>query len=99
MRSSRIRLDAGGELCSRWGEHRFGGWIMYVGRRYTATVVGSVWKTICCEFCGLEWAYQLTRRAQGTGRSPYFLDNDGARQRASEEANNTLQRQLATEED
>jgi hypothetical protein len=67
---------------------------VYVGRRYTATVTGSVWKTVACEFCKLEWAYKMMRTAQGTGRSPYFLDNDGASQRAGDEARETLARKL-----
>src|SRR6185295_2904395 len=67
---------------------------MYVGRKYTATVEGAVWRAITCEHCRLQWAYKLVRKAEGTGRSPYFLDNSGASNRASEEAHQELQKKL-----
>jgi hypothetical protein len=72
---------------------------MYVGRKYTATVTGSVWRAVTCEHCRMQWAYKLTRKAEGTGRSPYFLDNNGASDRASEEAHASLQRALANDVD
>ncbi len=69
---------------------------VYVGRRYTARVTGRAWKTVSCAFCKLDWAYEMTRTAEGTGRSPYYLDNEGARERASREAQGTLDRRLRT---
>ncbi|MFO0598506.1 MAG: hypothetical protein U0228_24585 [Myxococcaceae bacterium] len=72
---------------------------MYVGKRYTATVEGSVWKAVTCENCRLQWAYKLVRKAEGTGRSPYFLDNDGAADRASAEARQELQKKLENDVD
>jgi hypothetical protein len=36
----------------------------------------------------------MTRTAQGTGTSPYYLDNEGASQRASNEARQTLAHRL-----
>lgn len=67
---------------------------MYVGRKYTATAEGAVWRPITCEHCRLQWAYKLVRKAEGTGSSPYFLDNDGASQRAHAEAQEELQKKL-----
>src|SRR5438309_799407 len=64
------------------------------GMRYTATVSGSVWKPLTCEFCKLDFAYRITRKATGTGRSALFLDNDGARARAGSYAYANLQREL-----
>jgi hypothetical protein len=72
---------------------------MYVGRKYTATVTGSVWRAVTCEHCRLQWAYKLTRKAEGTGRSAYFLDNSGASRRADDEAETELKRKLENDVD
>ena len=64
------------------------------GMRYTSTVSGSVWKAVSCEFCRLDYAYKMTRKTTGTGRSVMFLDNAGAQQRARAAAISNLQREL-----
>jgi hypothetical protein len=59
---------------------------IYVGNRYEAAFRGYRWKSIRCRHCQLEWAYKMVCTADGEGRSPYFLDNDGAKQRAQQDA-------------
>ncbi|MHB8877693.1 MAG: hypothetical protein ACYC8T_28715 [Myxococcaceae bacterium] len=72
---------------------------MYVGNRYTVSVSGSRWKPVHCSHCRAEWAYKVSRQATGEGRSPYFLDNDGAQQRARSSATQNLERLLASAAD
>ena len=69
---------------------------MYVGNRYTVSVSGSRWKAVRCTHCRSEWAYKVSRQATGEGRSPYFLDNDGAKARARSSAVESLERALAS---
>lgn len=70
-----------------------------VGTRYTATVSASVWKTVSCASCPCDFAYKMSRKAQGMGSSPLWLDNEGAKNRASAEANQRLEKLLATQFD
>lgn len=70
-----------------------------VGTRYTATVSASVWKTVSCASCPCDFAYKLSRQAQGMGASPLWLDNQGAKNRASAEARARLEKLLATASD
>jgi hypothetical protein len=69
--------------------------MIYVGKRYTATVDGSIYKKVICENCRRVYYYQMSRRAQGEGDSPYYLDNTGASERATERAQRNLERRLA----
>lgn len=64
------------------------------GMRYSSTLKASEWKTVSCEHCPGEYAYKVTREATGTGRSVLFLDNDGAKERARQEAEATIARKL-----
>lgn len=59
---------------------------VYFGRRYTSTVSRTVARQVRCENCRTVYGYQLTRRASGTGRSAYMLNNQGASRRAKERA-------------
>jgi hypothetical protein len=68
--------------------------MIYVGGRYTCTVSGSVWKEVQCHGCQCEYVYHLSRTGSGTGRSPYYADNEGAQRRAEESAVKNLQRKL-----
>jgi hypothetical protein len=54
--------------------------------KYTSTVRASTLKPVHCEGCGAYYLYKMERQGQGTGSSVLFLDNEGARQRASDEA-------------
>ena len=60
--------------------------MLYVGRRYTSRVSGSVLKGAFCENCDCEYLYKMERTAEGQGSSPYYLDNAGAQRRAQEGA-------------
>ncbi|HEX8914476.1 MAG TPA: hypothetical protein VF796_19160 [Humisphaera sp.] len=68
--------------------------MLYVGNRHTAVASGRTTKTVRCEKCGETYCYRMVRRAQGEGRSPYFLDEDGAADRAARRAAKTLQKKL-----
>ena len=59
---------------------------MYAGRQYQAQVVTSESTRYVCMHCNFECDAMVTGIGDGTGRSPYFLDNAGARQRARDEA-------------
>ena len=68
--------------------------MIYFGKRYTATISGSVWKRVLCQQCTREFVYLLTRNGTGSGSSPYYLDNEGAQQRAQRAAVTNLQKKL-----
>jgi hypothetical protein len=57
-----------------------------LGRNYITHVEGWVWRAVRCEFCGCEFAYQLTIKASGMAHSPLFLANGGAKGRARDQA-------------
>ena len=59
---------------------------MYVGRRYEASVVTSEATRFSCMHCNYECDAMVTGIGEGQGRSAYFLDNDGARDRAQHDA-------------
>jgi hypothetical protein len=65
-----------------------------VGRSYSATYSGLVWRTVRCEFCGCDFAYQLFISGYGSGFSPLFLGNSAASGDAQLEARSHY-RQLA----
>lgn len=70
-----------------------------VGMKYTSKVRASTLKPVHCEGCGAHFAYRMTREAEGTGSSMLFLDNDGAKQRASDEASAAVRQKLRDEAD
>jgi hypothetical protein len=55
---------------------------LYLGRTHSATARASAWKSATCETCGHHYGYGVTREATGSGHSPYFLDESGAKDRA-----------------
>jgi hypothetical protein len=69
--------------------------MIYAGMHYTASVDGSTYKKVVCEKCSRVYYYQMSRRAQGEGRSAFFLDNSGASERADERAQQNLEQRLA----
>jgi len=73
--------------------------MLYVGRRYKASVEGTTWKPVQCERCGAQWAYHVRRQSTGEGVSPYMLDNAGAQQRASAAARRNLELALKNARD
>jgi hypothetical protein len=70
-----------------------------IGKKYTATVTGSVMKGVVCEQCKLEYVYTLTRQAQGEGTSLLGLNDGGAERRASDAANTVLKKILDRAQD
>ncbi|MBX3200029.1 MAG: hypothetical protein KF894_17975 [Labilithrix sp.] len=59
---------------------------MYVGRKHTAIRSAEVERTFRCKGCGYASPVRVLGIGEGTGNSPYFLDGDGARRRADDEA-------------
>ena len=59
---------------------------MYAGRSYQAQVVTSESTRYQCMHCGFECDAMVTGIGEGSGSSPFFLDNDGARDRARMDA-------------
>ncbi|HEU0035188.1 MAG TPA: hypothetical protein VFQ53_31400 [Kofleriaceae bacterium] len=55
---------------------------MYIGRQYQAKVVTSQHDRFCCVHCQYECEALVTGIGEGSGRSPYFIDNAGASERA-----------------
>src|SRR5437879_562592 len=55
-------------------------------RSYYATARGRFPKLVQCEECGFEYVYFLTATAGGEGTSLFFLDNQGAKERAHRSA-------------
>lgn len=59
---------------------------MYVGKKYTATVTKGFELEYTCKHCGFKSDATVVGVGQGQGNSPYFLDKEGARARASSSA-------------
>ena len=55
---------------------------MYVGRKYTATQTKGFDMLFACPRCRFESDVHVIAVGQGAGASPYFLDEEGARERA-----------------
>lgn len=65
----------------------------------TATKVGISIITVACESCGTEFVYAAKREATGCSKSVLFLDNQGAAERAENEAAKALGRMLTEDVD
>jgi hypothetical protein len=48
-----------------------------------------------CEHCGCEFAYKLTRSAEGTGSDVLWLNEQGAVRKAQSNAQNSLQQKMS----
>jgi len=70
-----------------------------VGGRFTANLSESRPKSVTCEKCQTEFVYFMKRSASGSGSSLLFLDNQGAKLRAHDEANAKLYKRLNEEQD
>lgn len=64
------------------------------GTQYTATVGGKAWKEVCCENCGEDYLFEVERSVSASSTSVLWLDNQGAQDKASEEAHRQIQQQL-----
>lgn len=69
------------------------------GRVYTATAKGSVLKEVECENCEATFAYRLERTVTGQGYSLLWLDNRGAENRSSKQAEAQLTSKLSRDID
>jgi hypothetical protein len=58
--------------------------------RYTARISRATRKLVRCENCHVEYAYRMERVGSGSGTSLLFLDNQGAQDRATQQAANEL---------
>lgn len=56
------------------------------GRRYSSTFALRAWIPVRCEHCGALFAYKIERTVRGEGSSILWLDNEGASERARDEA-------------
>jgi hypothetical protein len=65
--------------------------------KYTVTLSGTKLKGVHCESCHTEYVYQMKRTVKGSGTSLLFLDNQGARGRAGQDAENNLRGKLDRE--
>src|SRR5262249_52449186 len=64
--------------------------MVYFGGNYTAQVQGSITKQARCEHCGSKFVYDVWALGSGSGKSAYFLDNQGAKNRSSERAHSDV---------
>lgn len=67
---------------------------IYFGTEYTALFKGQIPREVTCENCKEIYLYVLEREATGSGTSPYYLDDQGAQDRAASRAQTKLQRYL-----
>jgi hypothetical protein len=58
---------------------------MYVGKSHTATITSRGVRTFVCPSCSHEALAIVVGVGQGAGQSPFFLDEEGAKERASRE--------------
>lgn len=63
-------------------------------KRYRKQVTGTVQKQVICEKCGNRYDYRVERAGEGEGESLYFLDNEGASDRAASRAAESLEYKL-----
>lgn len=59
---------------------------VYVGRHHTTSIATVNNDRFVCIHCNYECDALVTGLGEGSGSSPYFLDDDGARGRARDEA-------------
>lgn len=67
---------------------------MYVGRRMISTVTVRDILSYTCKHCEFRGEALVTAVGQGQGQSPFFLDNEGAANRASERAERDAREKL-----
>jgi|GEM_PF-5401537 len=59
---------------------------MYFGKSYTSEMQGTIWLPVSCENCKHNFAYEMIIKSWGIGRSPYFLNDSGAKNSAERNA-------------
>jgi hypothetical protein len=61
---------------------------------YTTDLSGATLKPVRCENCHVEYVYRMERTGRGSGTSVLFLENAGARDRATQQATKELRGRL-----
>lgn len=65
-----------------------------IGSKVTCTLTGVTLKVVECKGCGGSFVYRMERRANGYASNLLWLDGDGARERATKEAEKQLEKAL-----
>ena len=60
--------------------------LIYAGRKYTSTQIGSRLCEVCCEKCQTRYFYELVREGSGSEEAPYFLGQQRAAESATKQA-------------
>lgn len=68
---------------------------MYVGKSHTATITSRGVRTFVCPSCAHEALAVVVGVGQGAGQSPFFLDEEGAKERASREGTKNAEENAA----
>lgn len=68
---------------------------MFVGMRYRLWGSSSKIERFLCKQCSFTSKIQFVGEGTGVGLSPFFLDNDGAQQRARDSAQRSADKDLA----
>jgi hypothetical protein len=66
--------------------------IWYFGHVWTAEAHADGKRAVKCVSCGCRFGYRVEITGTGVARSPYFMDEDGAQERAQERAEEQLAR-------
>lgn len=70
-----------------------------IGMSYRSEVQVTIYKMVRCEVCATEFAYQMTRAAEGTAEAFLFLDMKGAEQQAQDRATDAARKKLEDDSD
>ncbi len=65
-----------------------------IGSKVTCTLSAATLKVVECKGCGESFVYRMERRANGYASNLLWLDGDGARERATKEAEKQLEKAL-----
>lgn len=65
-----------------------------IGSKVTCTLSAATLKVVECTGCGEAFVYRMERRASGYASNLLWLDGDGARERATKEAEKQLEKAL-----
>ena len=57
-------------------------------------MAGSKWKIVSCRNCGCEYVYQVRHTTSGTAENPFWLNRQGAINKAEARANRNLEKYL-----
>jgi hypothetical protein len=72
---------------------------VYTMRTYSAAVTGKAWKSVHCEKCSADYAYEMVRRGSARSSSAYGIGNAWAKRAAEQGARQKLQKRLKDDSD